>query len=339
MGIGALTWIGLSILWSYAPVRGLEYAAHMAGVGAIATIGVSLAKVSRLRPFGMVFLLCLAVAALWLAANGLMNHWPSHALGISHSITYLNRSAIALALWLPLSIAILGKHKKDKLLFSAIIILIILSILLSDSLSAKIAMVVAFFAYALLRIFPVLFPQLCMYSAPLIILLVPFYIAPLMRLLPQSFHDAGGYNTVTVRAEMWSAFSAMVYEKPWLGYGMESSNVVATTPLVIGLPETVRAVIGYGHVHNAPLQLWFELGFPGAAFAAVLTFLYFRKAAGLCREHRVLAITGGLQALIIAFVSHGAWQAWWYALLALVAISITLWRNSERGAQERARAS
>jgi exopolysaccharide production protein ExoQ len=71
------------------------------------------------------------------------------------------------------------------------------------------------------------------------------------------------------------------------------------------------------HPHNAPLQLWLELGVPGAALFAFGVALVWRALAHAGWPPLFFAAAGG--SLTIAFVgcfaTYGIWQEWWLGTL------------------------
>lgn len=76
------------------------------------------------------------------------------------------------------------------------------------------------------------------------------------------------------------------------------------------------------HPHDAPLQIWLELGLIGAMAAAVF---WAALLAGMSRGARdaALAISAATGAAYLTFgaFSFGVWQEWWLALGALAALS------------------
>jgi O-antigen ligase len=75
------------------------------------------------------------------------------------------------------------------------------------------------------------------------------------------------------------------------------------------------------HPHNAILQLWIELGLPGAILGAALAILAIRGILARAEDVLWRAAALGLIAasLLIAFLSYGLWQRWWMSTLWLSA--------------------
>jgi O-antigen ligase len=108
------------------------------------------------------------------------------------------------------------------------------------------------------------------------------------------------------RVDIWSYTSTLMAQKPVFGWGLDASRMFkGHIPL---------------HPHDGPLQLWFELGLPGAVLGAVvLGFVFWRFAEAAPRQPRVAAAgcAVGAASLTIAAFSFGLWQEWWICLMAL----------------------
>ncbi len=115
------------------------------------------------------------------------------------------------------------------------------------------------------------------------------------------------------RVDIWIFAAHRVATHPWLGWGMDSSRAfVPDIPL---------------HPHNAALQVWLELGLPGAVLAALVIAAIFRRLAGLVERDRMLVAAAAASAAAyqtIGAFSFGLWQQWWLAVGVLTALAIVL---------------
>jgi O-antigen ligase len=71
------------------------------------------------------------------------------------------------------------------------------------------------------------------------------------------------------------------------------------------------------HPHNTALQLWLELGVPGAVLLALLVALAWQALAA-APWPRLFAAAAGASlaiALIACFASYGIWEEWWLGTL------------------------
>ena len=132
-----------------------------------------------------------------------------------------------------------------------------------------------------------------------------------MPLIVLAFRASGVGQPLAVswaeRLEYWSYALGRIAEHPLRGWGLDASR--AFSPHI------------QLHPHNGALQIWLELGVPGAILASLVWAFAFRR---LARESRSLmtAATAGSAAVYLFFglVSFGVWQEWWLALAALVAV-------------------
>lgn len=108
------------------------------------------------------------------------------------------------------------------------------------------------------------------------------------------------------RVDIWTFTSERMAEKPLLGWGLDASR-------------TFKGHIPL-HPHDAPLQLWFELGAVGAMLGALIWGFIFWRFAEAARTRRLYAAAGcatAWSALIIGAFSFSLWQEWWICLVAL----------------------
>jgi O-antigen ligase len=109
------------------------------------------------------------------------------------------------------------------------------------------------------------------------------------------------------RMSYWRFALERILEHPLRGWGLEASRAMAPGLIL--------------HPHNGALQLWLELGLPGALLGAALCASVF---LGLSRPTRDPgAVAGAATAaayLTIGLVSFGIWQEWWVGL-GLIAAS------------------
>ncbi len=135
---------------------------------------------------------------------------------------------------------------------------------------------------------------------------------------PRSVYSFTDKMSAEARAVIWEGFARLVMLKPWLGYGFEASAVADRLPEAATLQGRMRDYLGVGHPHNTPLQIWFELGIPGVALSAAAVFMAFRRIAAASEQARPAAAAIACAVFAVSCVSHGAWQAWWPLMIALV---------------------
>src|SRR5262249_1513342 len=91
------------------------------------------------------------------------------------------------------------------------------------------------------------------------------------------------------RRAIWAFAAARIAERPWLGWGLDSSRDIPGGHAAYS-PGTEMLPL---HPHDAAIQLWLELGVPGmllgAAFVAALMRRLARLAAGGPESRRTVA--------------------------------------------------
>lgn len=146
---------------------------------------------------------------------------------------------------------------------------------------------------------------------------VYFIAAPsLARLLPPQGARQGLLPpSWSHRERIWRFVADRIFERPLTGHGLDASR---------GFGDSVPL-----HPHNGALQIWLELGGPGAMLAAALwLWLAWRITAMSDRAERAAA-AGALAAYtLIGALSFGVWQEWWLALGAFAAAALALIRRS-----------
>jgi O-antigen ligase len=108
------------------------------------------------------------------------------------------------------------------------------------------------------------------------------------------------------RVDIWTFTSARMAEKPVFGWGLDASRMF-------------KGHISL-HPHDGPVQLWFELGLPGAILGALIWAFIFWRLAEAARANRLLAAAGcavAWSAMVIGAFSFSLWQEWWICLVAL----------------------
>lgn len=326
----------LSVLWSPTPARGALHAFHFAGSVALAAIGAALAF--RLAPAMGRWSPAIAVAC---AATILLVELHTEGavragVGLRVDFFRLNRAAVAVALLLPVAVGLLVLARRP-LTAAVLAVLAGTAIMVSVSNSAKLGFLIA----CLLAPFVIAMPRLATRvvggAAAVVILAMPV-LAPLANdLVPDALHARSGYASLTQRGDIWRETAPFVWQKPIFGWGVEAGNVLAHLPETAGKSEEQRVLLDMGHPHNAPLQIWLELGAVGALLAAAAVWAGFKALERLPQGLAPYATLSAGAAFAVACVSHGAWQAWWWGLLGLVSVAFAAAAAHSGGRERRAR--
>jgi O-antigen ligase len=115
------------------------------------------------------------------------------------------------------------------------------------------------------------------------------------------------------RLLIWSFVGDRIAEHALAGWGLDSSRAIPGGKDPIEAGATWLPL----HPHNAPLQLWLELGVPGAVLLALLAGNAW-LALGAVEWPRMFAagVGGSLATSFVAsFATYGIWQEWWQGTL------------------------
>jgi O-antigen ligase len=122
------------------------------------------------------------------------------------------------------------------------------------------------------------------------------------------------------RLLIWSFAGERIAERPLLGWGLDASRAIpgGTEEIRPGMKQLPL------HPHNAALQLWLELGIPGALLSAFFVgWLWLRLGAAAWPRLYAAAAGGSLiAALVTASGAYGIWQEWWLGTLGLALFAV-----------------
>jgi O-antigen ligase len=115
------------------------------------------------------------------------------------------------------------------------------------------------------------------------------------------------------RLLIWSFTGDRVAEHPLAGWGLDASRAIPGGEELIRTDESWMPL----HPHNAALQVWLELGVPGAVLLALLAGVTWQGLAAASWPRLFTAAAGA--GLTIAFggslTTYGVWQEWWLSVL------------------------
>jgi exopolysaccharide production protein ExoQ len=134
-----------------------------------------------------------------------------------------------------------------------------------------------------------------------------------------------GYG-VYPRIFIWQSAAQLIHKKPIIGYGYRSSRAFSSEKdsqfVRIGPNDANKVSIEPIplHTHNAPLQLWLELGGVGAliALAIILSMITYIHKTCVGTTRRAALFAALITGISVASISYGLWQGWWQSLLWIV---------------------
>ncbi len=165
------------------------------------------------------------------------------------------------------------------------------------------AMVLSLVVFAGMRVNARVGAWACAVGAVTYVLAAPLVFLPHGVVAPPDLPSDVGKLSWHVRLDIWRFASHLIAHRPLLGYGLDASR--AFEPRI---PM---------HPHDMALQLWLELGAPGALLGALFFGWLFYKVARLAKSDPAWAAAAcatGSVYLLIGAISFGVWQEWWLAL-------------------------
>jgi O-antigen ligase len=134
---------------------------------------------------------------------------------------------------------------------------------------------------------------------------------PTLNEVPAVHDWAAGYwkSSARHRLEIWWFVGNHIAEHPILGWGLDSSRAIpgGSDPTPEGPPWLPL------HPHNGALQIWLELGLPGALlFAGFVARLWLSLGRTPWPRLFAAAVGGSLcAAQTIGLAAYGLWEEWW----------------------------
>jgi O-antigen ligase len=342
IGAALLSPFGIALLLAAALMLASATSAHAPGaslrqVGQLGLVVASGAVLALLLPpvaprrRAVLFAGSIALAGIVMAVDLSNDLWLRRLTGGRDLPFAYNRGFVTLTLliWPTLALVIAAK----KLWLAAIMILVLpIAVLKGESGSAVVALAAGVAVFPLAAWLPRFTRWLGLATTLAILAIQPWFGLLLQRVLTSGFHETFKSAHSSDRIDIWLSFGAAAQARWLAGSGFGSSLNMQNAPVAALLPPERVTLLAASHPHNAFLQVWVEMGVIGASVAAVLILLTFRSIGRLRAPLQPFALACFAAAALVALVSHGAWQAWWWAaILACVASFAILDRELSRG--------
>ncbi len=141
-----------------------------------------------------------------------------------------------------------------------------------------------------------------------IYLLKPEILGEAARLWPSLAEQGHAFE----RIQIWIAYSKFALAGlPW-GWGVESVAHVPTTSYFATVPDALKPGLEWLHPHNNVIQIASEMGMPGSFLGLAGSFFL---VSWVHADEGLRPARAGIVAtiMIVALVSHGFWQMWWWS--------------------------
>jgi exopolysaccharide production protein ExoQ len=305
-------WGLVSSLWAIEPRRSLLIALRLAGMFA-AGLALIAAASEIAAPARLVW--CFAAGLGIALALTVVQFWTAGAL--THSVSRrefiepaLNQAEDGFAyLLLPLCAILFLRGRRLLAGLLAVATVGVICLLVGET--ARIAFAIGVAAAVLLYFWRARLTRFAAIASVVLILGAPMIFPALDGI--DITHRVSRYFKPSLwhRLEIWSFVGSHIAEKPLLGWGLDSARAIpgGNVQIAGGLPGQTWLPL---HPHNAPLQLWLELGLPGAVLFALFAARIWRALGAAPWPRLYAAAAGGslVTALVVALGSYGIWQEW-----------------------------
>ncbi len=318
-----------SLVWSTSPARGLGAIGGMLVAAFASAYGCVLVIRHITVPSWPVWALsiAMAVACLLIISELTFSSPIRGAFGASTEPFRLNRAAVCVALMAPLLFLFKGSHKRFFAVLT-VVVLVWFAAFLSISESAKLAIIIIT-GTLLLANFSNSKWLIVLVGAGVLAthILAPFAVYFLFAAIGRELIEAVSMAlaqspTHYIRVEIWWAYVQQILEAPLFGHGLQSSY--SALDAYSGSDETVLRGLGFIHPHNFSIQVWYELGLTGVLLSSAIIFLFLRYIFILPSEQGKVAVSIFCGIWTVAYVSHGAWQHWWWAFVGILLLLFSI---------------
>jgi O-antigen ligase len=316
-----LVWGTASALWSVDPWRSLIVAARLAGLFAV---GLALAwAADRIKaPRRLTFLLLTGLAlGVAMAATDLVTQGKLGApfTERAYQPAALNRASVSFAIFLLPASAVLACLEQT--IFALITATITAALIYAlAGTAAKGALLAALPMGLLLYLSRARVARVAAVMLVLVIITAPLSLTKLAQRAPFAETADAVKLSAGHRLLIWSFTGDRIVERPLAGWGLDASRAMPGGNDSIRPHQTWMPL----HPHDAPLQLWLELGVPGAVVLALLVALAWFALADTDWPRLFAASAGAslMAALVASFASYGIWEEWWLGTLWFVLFAI-----------------
>ena len=280
--LAALIWGALSLTWSIAPDDSMSKVGQLTGVFlslAFLAAKVNTFTVKDLDFLGRMLLIgaCAGTAVYYF--EWFSNFWLydlTHGPNTDIEDIKQNKVIVMLGIWVSLCFPYVFAARQKPLyaLYGALVAAIVFATQASPSNSAIIVMAGLPIVIAAAIFIP--WRKFMIGACVTIMLVMSFGMLPGSRYIavyhPETYKNLSIRSSIKARLEMWDQASRRILERPILGWGLNSSPSLPNRGEVqVSIDDADplsddRVPIAHLHPHNAPLQIWFELGLIGMLF-------------------------------------------------------------------------
>lgn len=311
IGFTVLCWS--SIAWSITPIRSLSAATQMTAVLAGSLLIYAAQETfprPLMRPLMRILMVGFPLGAVILVGDSIFGYPLQNAIG--HAATKYNRG---IDHYLLLLLPLLGYQVAQRrwIMVALLAASGLLTIVIGVNTTAKIAIVLSTLVLVMAMLLPRLTDWLLRAATCAWVLGLPF----LLSLLGGNRSMFFPYLKASMlhRLEIWDYMSARIFERPILGWGLQSASSLPIHP--DELADYKWASASGIYPHNQILQLWIETGAVGALLGlAFLTTVLWSIRKRVSPSMRPFALSAFAFAVCVASTGFQIYTDSWWAALA-----------------------
>lgn len=324
LGGVALAWAGVSLAWSPRPDVSIWALGELAVPLATSIV---LALCWRVRPPANWFPLALS-AGLCLASLLIVIEmkfgFPLRALYGGRLGAFVENRPTLTVLLLAWPGLLLLNGRLRLLSLSACMVCIAAAVIASYSGAAKLGLIAGTATAALAALRGRLVARLLTAGLIAIVCIQPYFGTLAATLLPDRLLDVTAEAHSRERIAIWQSFEAVVRQRPMTGLGFGTSAVAGQSAAASHVAPERKEMLGASHAHNAPLQVWVELGLPGTALLIWALVFVGRRLETATVHSRIVGSALLASVSAVGMVGHGAWQGWWIAAVGLACALLSI---------------
>ena len=249
-------------------------------------------------------------------------HYDKIIIEIEPAAANRNATVIMLLLW---PVLLLAVNQTDMLKRRAAVLLIVvtsaLSVALSVSQTAQVALVLSSLAFLMAIYLPRLTHHAIVGAWCIVtVFAVPLAAAPFELELHRSDWI---FRNARDRIKIWHYTARQIPKAPILGAGIRSTRIISKQlqkDVMLEPGDTTNPMRLGRHSHNHYLQIWYELGAVGVALFLLAGLALLQKIRLMTQSIRPYAYASFVAACGIAAFGWGMWQTWLLAGYSLSAI-------------------
>ena len=307
-----IVWGLASAFWAVDPQHSLAIALRLtglflAGLSLMAAAGEIVAPDRLMASLAAGLVVALALTLVQFSTHGALTGMLSRRAFIEPALNHAEDGFGFLLLPLGAALFLSGRRWIAAVLVAAATAVICLLVGEAARLAFLFGVVVTALLYARRR----WLVRIAATASVVVILAAPVIFPPLAGI------DAARHAAQEVKSSMWhrlaiwSFVGSRIAERPAFGWGLDSSRAIpgGDAPIPDGHPGQTMLPL---HPHNAPLQVWLELGLPGALLFALFAARLWLALGRVPWPPLYAAAAGGslVTALTVALSSYGVWQEW-----------------------------